>query len=78
MKKELVLSSANPDNVGLTLQGAVGLILIAALPRLGVDLSVNEITLAIETIITIISGVALLAGLFRKIYLAYLDKKNKK
>ncbi len=78
MKKKLVLSRANPDNVGLTLQGAVGLILIAALPRLGVDLSVNEITLAIETIIMVISGVAFLAGLFRKIYLAYLDKKNKK
>ncbi|MCK4686660.1 MAG: hypothetical protein KAT66_00860 [Candidatus Lokiarchaeota archaeon] len=71
------MSSANPDNVGLTLQGAVGLILMAALPRLGIDLSVNEITLAIETIMVVVSGIAFLAGLFRKIYLAYLDKKNR-
>lgn len=65
---KLIRSSADPEKVSLTLQGAVTLIAITLLSMTSIDLSANEITAAIEAIVTIIAELAMLVGLIRKVY----------
>ena len=65
---KVLQSSANKKNVSLSIQGAVVLLLIAILPKFGIDLSANDITLAIEIITVVIAGLATLAGILRKVY----------
>lgn len=65
---KVLQSSANEKNVSLSVKGAVVLLAIAILPKLGIDLSANDITLAIETITVVIAGLATLFGIVRKIH----------
>ena len=75
MKTKLITSSANPENVGVTFQGAVTIITIMALRSTSIDLSASEITATIEAIFMIAGGLAVVAGTFRKLWIGFkLDR----
>ena len=68
---KLIRSSADPEKVGVTFQGAVTLIVIMVLPMANIDLSVNEVTATMEAIFVIIANFAILAGVFRKLWIGF-------
>lgn len=67
----LIRSSVDPDKVGVTFQGAVGLILVSLLPYLGASISENEIVLFIKAVVAVVSGLAVIAGTFRKLWVGF-------
>lgn len=71
----LIRSSVDPDKVGATFQGAVGLILVALLPYFGAGISENEIVLFIKAVVAVVSGFAVIAGTLRKLWIGFkLDR----
>ena len=72
---KLIRSSADPDKVGVTFQGAVVFLAIMILPMGGIDLGANEITATIEAIFVVIANIAIIAGTFRKLWIGFkLDR----
>lgn len=63
----ILASSANPENLSLTLKGASVLLLLYLLRQAGIDVSESEILTIITVLTGIISSLMTLYGIIRKI-----------
>jgi len=67
-KYPILASSANPENLSLTLKGASVLLLLYVLRQAGVEISENEVLTLITLLTGIISSLMTVIGLLRKVY----------